>query len=44
LGKGNNQKENASKSEAGNLKLGDSEYFLKKGEMITSDGRSIHFM
>jgi hypothetical protein len=37
--KGKNQKVNASKSETGNLKLGDTKYFLNKGETITFNGQ-----
>jgi hypothetical protein len=39
IGKGKNQKVNASESEPGTLKLGDTTYFLNKGETITSNGQ-----
>jgi hypothetical protein len=37
--KGKNQKVNTSESEPGTLKLGDTTYFLKKGEMIMFNGQ-----
>jgi hypothetical protein len=39
LGKGKHQKVNSSKPEPGSLKLGDTTYFLNKGETITFNGQ-----